>query len=87
MSRKRFADNQAEAAIESDESGETKLFLKITGTTSDYKVGFDTDAVKKKIVSDLKKEARELKDAFKRKETQKQKEIEVQEDDYFEWNE
>ena len=87
VGRKRFADNQAEGAIENDESGETKLFLKITGTTSDYKVGFDTDAVKKKIVSDLKKETRELKDAFKKRETQKQKEIEVQEDDYFEWSE
>ena len=62
-----------------------KIFLKITGTTDDYKVSYDKEAVKNKIVSDLKKEVIELKEAFKLKGKKKKKELEVEADDYFEW--
>ena len=85
--RRSNADQDFAKAVEMDDSGQTKLFLKIVGTTDNYKIQYDTEAVKKKIVSDLKREVKELKDAFRNKETQKKKESELQEDDYFEWSE
>jgi len=78
---------EARAALEEDGNGQSKLFLKITGTTDDYRISYDTDAVRKKIASDLKKEVQELKDAFKNKGTKKKKEVELEKDEYFEdWN-
>ena len=76
---------EAKEALEDDGSGQSKLFLKITGTTDNYNVSYDTESVKKKIVSDLKKEVLELKEAFKNKGTKEKKEIELQEDEYFDW--
>jgi hypothetical protein len=75
---------EATGAME-EQGGQMKLFLKITGTTDDYRVQYDTEAVKKKIVSDLKKEVQELKDAFKNKGKKKKKELELEKDDYFDW--
>jgi hypothetical protein len=77
---------EAKGALEEDGSGQSKLFLKITGTTDDYRVSYDTEAVKQKIASDLKKEVQELKDAFKNKGTQKKKELELEKDEYFDWD-
>ena len=77
--------SEAKEALEDDGSGQSKLFLKITGTTDNYSVSYDTESVKKKIVSDLKKEVFELKEAFKNKGTKEKKEIELQEDEYFDW--
>ena len=70
--RKRKAnDPELLEAIE-ETSGQTNLLLKITGTTDDYKVSYDTKAVRKKIVSDLKNEAKELKEAFQNKGNKKE---------------
>jgi len=77
--------SEAKEALEDDGSGQSKLFLKITGTTDNYSVSYDTESVKKKIVSDLRKEVHELKEAFKNKGTKEKKEIELQEDEYFDW--
>jgi hypothetical protein len=76
---------EAREALQEDGSGQSKLFLKIVGTTDDYKVSYDTESVKKKIATDLKKEVRELKEAFKNKGTQEKKELELEEDEYFDW--
>lgn len=83
--KSRATAGEASNAIGEDGKGQLKLFLKITGTTENYRIAYDTEAVKKKIISDLKKEVKELKDAFRHKETQKKKEVEVQEDEYFDW--
>jgi len=84
---RRVNSPEALAALEEDGNGQSKLFLKITGTTDDYRVAYDTDAVRKKIASDLKREVQELKDAFKNKGTKKKKEVELEKDEYFEdWN-
>jgi hypothetical protein len=80
-------DKEFVKAVELDEKGQTRLFLKITGTTDDYKIQYDTEAVKKKIISDFKKEVKGLKDAFRSQDSQIKKEIELQEDEYFEWSE
>jgi hypothetical protein len=71
--------------MEEDGNGRTKLFLKITGTTDNYRIAYDTEAVRKKIGADLKKEVQELKDAFKNKGKQKEKEAELEKDEYFDW--
>jgi len=76
---------EAKGALEEDGSGQSKLFLKITGTTDDYRVSYDTEAVKKKIAGDMKKEVQELKEAFKNKGTKKKKEVELAKDEYFDW--
>ncbi len=81
LNNKRKIDiNEAGRAIEEME-GRAKLYLKITGTTDDYRVQYDTEAVKMKIVSDLKKEVQELKDIFKKK---KKKDIELSTEE-FDW--
>lgn len=79
--RRKINIEEATGAIEEME-GRAKLFLKITGTTDDYKVQLDTEAVKHKIISDLKKEVQELKDIFKKK---KKKEIELSKEE-FDWD-
>jgi len=82
--KRKMIDVDARAAIEENLEGQTKLFLKIVGTTDDYKVSYDTEAVKQKIATDLKREVQELKEAFKSKGKKKQKEVELQKDEYFE---
>ena len=77
-------DAEAEGAVEEDATG-AKIYLKITGTTDEYRVSYDTDAVKKRIVSDLKNEVKELKEAFKNKGAKKKKELELETDEYFDW--
>ncbi len=81
--KKKIDITEAGSALE-EMDGRTKVFLKITGTTDDYRVQYDTEAVKKKIANDLKKEVKELKDAFKLKGQKKKKEMEVT-DEEFDW--
>ncbi|MEX2232036.1 MAG: AsmA-like C-terminal region-containing protein [Cyclobacteriaceae bacterium] len=85
LRRKRVVEVEAKEALEEDAQGNSRLFLKITGTTDDYRIAYDTEAVKKKIASDLKKEVQELKDAFKSKGKKKEKEVELSKEDYFDW--
>jgi hypothetical protein len=84
VNKKKIDIEQAGSALE-DMEGKTKLFLKITGTTDDYKVQYDTDAVKKKLANDIKREVNHLKDAFRLKGQKKKKELEVT-DEEFDWN-
>jgi len=81
-SKKKVDLQEAQTAIE-EESGQTRLYLKIIGTTDDYRVVYDIGSVRKKIAADLKKEVKELKDAFKNKGIKK-KEAELEKDAYFE---
>lgn len=83
--KKKIDPDEAFGAIEQDSQGRTKIFLKITGTTDDYDVSLDKEAVRKKIASDFKKEVKELKDAFKLKGAKKKKELELSEEE-FDWD-
>lgn len=83
--RKKIDPDEAFGAIENDESGRAKVFLKITGTTDDYDVAYDKRALKQKIASDLKKEVQELREAVRLKGTQKKKEVELS-DEAFDWD-
>lgn len=77
--------DEAFGAIEDDGLGNAKLFLTIKGTTDDYAIGYDTQAVKNKIREDIKKEGQELKDAFKNKGKGEDKVKELSEDEYFDF--
>jgi hypothetical protein len=82
---KNITSVEAKQALQEDGSGQSKLFLKIVGTADDYRVVYDSESVKKKIATDLKNEVQELKEAFKNKGTKEKKELELEEDEYFEW--
>lgn len=86
LRKRKVSDTEEINAIDEDGSGQTKLLLKITGTTDNYRVSYDTKAVKQKIAADLKNEVKELKDAFRNKGTKKKKEVELEKDDYFDWD-
>lgn len=85
-SYKKINLGEAGNAVEND-AGQSKIFLKIVGTTDNYRIAYDTEAVKKKIINDLKQEVKDLKDAFKNKGVKQQKELELEKDDYFDWDE
>jgi hypothetical protein len=76
---------EAGEALQKDLAGRLKVYFKIIGTTDNYKTTYDTDAVKLKIAGDLKKEFTELKEAFNDKGKKKKKELELEKDDYFDW--
>jgi AsmA-like C-terminal region len=82
---KNITSVEAKQALQEDGAGQSKLFLKIVGTADDYRVVYDSESVKKKIATDLKNEVQELKEAFKNKGTKEKKEVELEEDEYFEW--
>lgn len=84
--KRKINAEEAGEALEKDLTGRLKVYFKITGTTDNYKVAYDTDAVKKKMAGDLKKEFEELKDAFHDKGKKKKKELELEKDDYFDWD-
>jgi len=84
--KKKIDPDEAFGAVEDDLQGRSKVYLKITGTTDNYKVAYDQVAVRKKIGNDLKKEVQELKDAFRLKGKKKKKELELQKDDYFDFD-
>ncbi len=81
--KKKINIEEAGSALE-ELDGKAKVFLKITGTTEDYHIQYDGEAVRKKIANDFKKEVQELKDAFKLKGQKKKKELEVT-DEEFDW--
>ncbi len=83
--KKKIDPDEAFGAIEQDNKGQSKLFLKIIGTTDKYEIIYDKEAVKKKIGNDLKKEVQELKDAFKLKGKKKKKELELEKGEYFDF--
>lgn len=85
-SKKKIDPDEAFGAIEETPGGQSKIFLKITGTADHYEVKFDKEATKKKIVADLKKEVKELKEAFQTRGIKKKKEVELQKDEYFDWD-
>lgn len=62
--RDRKPENTEFAVIEDDGVGKTYLFLVMKGTVNDYKIAYDSRAVKDKIKDDLKQEKKELKVAL-----------------------
>lgn len=72
--------------VEEDETGNLNMFLKIEGTTDDYRIVYDTQSWKKNFDQNLKKEGQELKQIFKTKGREEKKTKELNEEEVFEWN-
>ena len=72
--------------VEEDETGNLNMFLKIVGTTDDYRIVYDTQAWKKNFDQNLKEEGQELKQIFKNKGKREKKSKELNEEEVFEWN-
>lgn len=77
--------DEAFGAINEDGKGNTNLFLTIIGSTSDYKIAYNTIAVKKKIKEDIKREGKELKEVIKNK-GKKKETLELNEEEYFDFD-
>jgi hypothetical protein len=69
-----------------DDGLSTNLFLKITGTTHDYRVVYDKAAVKDKIKQDLKEEKWEFRNAVRNKGTEDTPQ-ELDEGEFFDFDE
>ena len=82
--KKKIDPEEAFGAIEDDLKGRSKVYFRITGTTDQYEVKYDKEAVRKKISGDIKKEVLELKEALKLK-GKKKKEVELDKDEVFDW--
>lgn len=66
-----------------ESGGGMNVFLKMSGATDDYKVSYDTKAMKNKVVEDIRKEGQELKEIFKKKDRKTDTKVGLEEGDYF----
>ena len=67
------------------DAGGSHLFLRITGTTDDFKISYDSYAVKEKIITDIKKEKEELQETIRNKGRKPKEVVKPEEEDYFDW--
>ncbi len=85
---KNFAAPDKDAAFGAieDDGSESIVHLKITGTTEDYKIAYDTKATKEKIKEGIKDEIQEFKDLIRGKiKKDSVKQTELEDDQYFEF--
>ena len=80
---RRDADERFGEVAQEDRDG-ASIFLKMTGTTDQYKVSHDTKAVKTKIKENIKKEGQELKTALSKKDTTEIESVEL-DDEYIDY--
>ncbi|ARS37933.1 AsmA-like C-terminal region-containing protein [Pontibacter actiniarum] len=72
---------------EDPDAGNSNLFLTLKGSESDFKIAYDNERVRQKIKTDLKQEGQELLDLLRgKKPKEKEKEVELQEGEYFDFN-
>ncbi len=83
--RRNINREAAGTAYVEEKGGQSKLYLKITGTTDNYQVGYDVAAVKEKISGQIRQEIRSLKESFKVKPREPKKKLELTEDEFFDW--
>lgn len=77
--------DEAFGAIKEDGTN-TTLFLTLKGTTQDFKVAYDSEAVKAKLKDSWKQEKEEFKSLFKTNDPirqEKNKPVEIKEDEYI----
>lgn len=79
--------DEAFGAIEDDGTGHANLFLIIEGTTDEYDIRYNMKAAKKEFKKDIKNEWSELKEAFEQKGKQGEDVAELEEEEYFEFEE
>lgn len=72
-----------------EEGKSTMLFLTMKGTSDNFEIAYDQQAVKEKVKDSWKKEKQEFKDLFKTNSplnTEKKKPVEVKEDEFIDLN-
>lgn len=79
--------DEAFGAVEEDAAGTSKVFLTLKGTPDNFKYGYDTRRTWEKNKIDLKREGDELSDIinnrYKRRHVDQPKDAELNQDDYF----
>ncbi|WP_245553824.1 AsmA family protein [Cytophaga aurantiaca] len=88
LKKDKIDSDAAFGALRQDPKGDMKIFLIVQGTTSDFKITYDKKKVGEKIKADLQKEKAELKNLFKKKESDEEqirKTQQAQEQEYFDF--
>ncbi|CAM3407441.1 AsmA-like C-terminal region-containing protein [Pontibacter korlensis] len=86
-SRRPDKDARFGNVAEDPNAGNSNLFLTLKGSERDFKIAYDDERVRQKIKTDLKQEGQELRDLLRgKKPKEKQKEVELQEGEYFDFN-
>ncbi|WP_439880962.1 AsmA-like C-terminal region-containing protein [Pontibacter sp. MBLB2868] len=86
-SRRPDKDSAYGVVAEDSDAGNSSLFLTLKGKESDFKLAYDDVRVRQKIKADLKQEGQELKELLKgKKPKDKEKKVELQEGEYFDFN-
>jgi len=84
LSKKRDKD-EAYGTVTTVSNATPNLFLTLKGNESNYKIAYDKERVKTKIVQDLKQEKQEISNILKGKKPQKKKQPEPQPGEYFDF--
>jgi hypothetical protein len=86
ISGKKTDRDERFGVVEDPETGKAKLPILIEGTTSDYTVKYDKSVLKKNIKTGVKEEIKELKDLIRKKKKKEEESLELEEDEYFDFN-
>ena len=82
--RKRDRD-EAFGAIEEDERGNVYAYVKIVGTTDDYKVSYDAATAAKSLIENIKTEGKVLMREIKNNPVKDSKTLQLEDDNFFEF--
>ncbi|WP_250419216.1 MULTISPECIES: AsmA-like C-terminal region-containing protein [Pontibacter] len=87
--QKRRPDKDAVFGVvaEDTDAGNSMLFLTLKGKENNFKLAYDDERVRAKIKDDLKQEGQEIKQILKgKKPVKKEKTVELEEGEYFDFN-
>nr|WP_255709822.1 AsmA-like C-terminal region-containing protein [Pontibacter harenae] len=90
LSKNKKLDKDSVYGVVADDTdaGDSMLFLTLKGKESNFKIAYDNIRVREKISKDLQQEGKELKDLLKgKKPSEKEKKVELQQDEYFDFDE
>ncbi|MEQ8517805.1 MAG: AsmA-like C-terminal region-containing protein [Cytophagales bacterium] len=85
VTREKIDRDERFGQIKDDKSGKTKLLIKLIGTSTDYKVKYNEEALKENIKTGIKEEVKELKKILKNQK-EEEEDLELDEDEYFDFN-
>ncbi len=85
VTREKIDRDERFGKIKDDKSGKTKLLIKLIGTSTDYKVKYNEEALKENIKTGIKKEVKELQKILKNQK-EEEEDLELDEDEYFDFN-
>lgn len=86
ISGKKTDRDERFGVVEDPKTGKSRLPILIEGTTSDYTVKYDKQVLKENIKTGVKDELQELKDLIRKKRNDEDESLELEEDEYFDFN-